>query len=242
MIVDFAKRLGIVSDRTIRKAQEYERLIQLKISGASKFHVKGVSQQIICLDLASEAENNTVDKEMLLKLSGLKKPVYNSSKQTVKQVLGINEEILFRDVCVQLGCPEIVNEAENLFKLYQTTSCNGKNDLDHPGFKAAVVMALSKVKKLGVNRIKLQEMSGLKKSVFDKLVLSMSTLHQQENQKPLNQSKASKRTYSFIETVEAKARALDEESSQNQETTTKEVDFASWKRRMLEEANAKDSS
>ena len=121
-----------------------------------------------------------------------------------------------------------------------------------------------RVKKLGVNRIKLQEMSGLKKSVFDKLVLSMSTLHQQENQKPLNQSKASKRTYSFIETVEAKARgiylnvmfcrvklsqcwtichpALDEESSQNQETTTKEVDFASWKRRMLEEANAKDSS
>jgi len=207
MILDFAKRLGISSDKTIRKAQEYERLIQLKTAGASKFRVKGVSQQIICLDLASEAENITIDKELLLKHSGLKKPAYNSSKQTVRQILGIIEEVLFKDVCVQLGCPEIINEAENLLQFYQKTSCNGKNDLDHPGFKAAVIMSLSKAKKLGVSRIKLHEMSGLKKSVFDKLVLTMSTLHQQhESQKPLTQSKATKRKYSFIETVEAKAR------------------------------------
>lgn len=57
-------------------------------------------------------------QEVLLKFSGMKKPVYNSSKQMVKQILGIIEEIQFKDVCVQLGCPEIISEAENLLILY----------------------------------------------------------------------------------------------------------------------------
>jgi len=209
MIVEFGKRLGITSDKTIRKAQEYERLIQLKTAGISKFKVQGASRQIVCLDLASEAENASIDKELLLKLSGLKKSVYNSSKQMVKQVLGIIGEISFKDSCVQLGCPEIVEEAEKLLKMYQNTSGNDKKDLDHPGFKAAVLMALSKIKKLGVDRMKLQEMSGLRKSVFDKLVASMITIHQEhEKQNPVLQAKVSKRTYGFIETVEAKARGI----------------------------------
>lgn len=54
---------------------------------------------------------------MLLKLSGLKKPSYNATKQTLKQVLGIFENLSLKDVCVQFGCPEIVNDVENLLQM-----------------------------------------------------------------------------------------------------------------------------
>lgn len=55
-------------------------------------------------------------QELAIKLSGLKKPSYNATKQTIKQVLGLNRDITFKDVCVQLGCPEIVSDAEELLQ------------------------------------------------------------------------------------------------------------------------------
>jgi origin recognition complex subunit 6 len=47
-------------------------------------------------------------------LSGLKNSAYRATKQTIKQVLGLNKDVTIKDVCVQLGCPEIVSDAENL--------------------------------------------------------------------------------------------------------------------------------
>lgn len=92
---------------------------------------------IICLDLAVSIENQTLDKVILLskenefkqrfnnsfgngqdlslKLAGLKKPAYNANKQTIKQVLGLNQDLTIKDICVQLGCPEIGIDAENLY-------------------------------------------------------------------------------------------------------------------------------
>ena len=51
----------------IRKAQEYERLLQLKTS-ASGFHIQGTTQMVVCLDLAASAENQIVDKVVLSSL------------------------------------------------------------------------------------------------------------------------------------------------------------------------------
>lgn len=49
----------------IRKAQEYERLLQLK-TAASGFHIQGTTQMVVCLDLAASAENQIVDKVVVL--------------------------------------------------------------------------------------------------------------------------------------------------------------------------------
>lgn len=56
--------------------------------------------------------------------------------------------------------------------------------------------------------MKLHEMSGLKKTVFDKLVLSMVTLYQQQQTDKVEavKPKATKRAKSFIESVEEKAK------------------------------------
>lgn len=51
----------------IRKAQEYERLLQLK-TAASGFHIQGTTQMVVCLDLAASAENQIVDKVVLSSL------------------------------------------------------------------------------------------------------------------------------------------------------------------------------
>lgn len=66
----------------------------------------------------------------------------------------------------------------------------------------------SRVNKLRIERARLQEMSGLKKSVFDKLVVSMTALQltQKSQQETAAKPKTNKRTQSFIESVEAKAK------------------------------------
>ena len=66
-----------------------------------------------------------------------------------------------------------------------------------------------RVSKIRIEKARLHELSGLKKSVFDKLVLNMTTLHQassSSNQQQEKKSKAAKRPVGFIETVEAKAK------------------------------------
>ncbi|XP_059352199.1 origin recognition complex subunit 6-like [Daphnia carinata] len=237
MIPELAKRLGVASEKAIRKAEEYERLLRLK-TAASGFHV-GVTQMVICLDLAVSDENQVLDKELSLKLSGLKKPAYSATKQTIKQVLCLNKDISIKDVCVQLGCPEIASDANNLFAKYcKQASCGQEQNMDHPGFKAAAVMSLSKLKKLRLDRVRLHELSGLKKSVFDKLVHSMVALNKDMKQEMVSKPKASKRTHNFAEAVEARATAMDEENRmRDAEQQVPDIDFAEWKRRMLEEAN-----
>ena len=60
-----------------------------------------------------------------------------------------------------------------------------------------------------MDRAKLQEMSGVKKSVFDKLVVSMCTLQQQhEVQNPNGKANTSKRPHSFIESIEIKSKGM----------------------------------
>ena len=53
---------------------------------------------------------------MSLKLTGLKNFTYRATKQTIKQVLGLNKDLTIKDVCVQLGCPEIASDAESLLE------------------------------------------------------------------------------------------------------------------------------
>lgn len=101
-------------------------------------------------------------------------------------------------------------------------------------------------------------MSGLKKSVFDKLVISMTTLKKETQEDDPKVKQPIKRTRTFLEAVEAKARgvikvlstkvktfitllilsiAMDEEKGcGDAEPELPQVDFAAWKRRMLEEA------
>jgi origin recognition complex subunit 6 len=66
-----------------------------------------------------------------------------------------------------------------------------------------------RVKRMGVDKGRLHELSGLKKSVFDKLVLSMVTLGKEMQKEQVSKPKTTKRTHSFIEVVEAKAAGID---------------------------------
>jgi origin recognition complex subunit 6 len=62
---------------------------------------------------------------------------------------------------------------------------------------------------MGVDKGRLHELSGLKKSVFDKLVLSMVTLGKEMQKEQVSKPKTTKRNHSFIEVVEAKAAGID---------------------------------
>jgi hypothetical protein len=62
---------------------------------------------------------------------------------------------------------------------------------------------------MGVDKGRLHELSGLKKSVFDKLVLSMVTLGKEMQKEQVSKPKTTKRTHSFVEVVEAKAAGTD---------------------------------
>ena len=58
-----------------------------------------------------------------------------------------------------------------------------------------------------MEKSRLHELSGLKKTVFDKLVASMTAIQQQhDKQNSSSKPKATKRSYNFMEAVEAKAK------------------------------------
>jgi len=66
-----------------------------------------------------------------------------------------------------------------------------------------------RVKRLGIDKGRLHELSGLKKSVFDKLILSMVALSKERQKEQVSKPKTTKRTHSFVEVVEAKAAGID---------------------------------
>lgn len=62
-----------------------------------------------------------------------------------------------------------------------------------------------RVKKLGVDKARLHDISGLKKSVFDKLTASMVTLRKEIQPEQEKKVKSTKRSHTFVESVEARA-------------------------------------
>ncbi|XP_066249425.1 origin recognition complex subunit 6 [Euwallacea similis] len=166
-----AKRLNIYDEVVVKKCEEFIRLYQ------SKAAVKSLNNQakiVLCLDLASQCLGRHIDKETALVLSGFKKSLYQNHLNTLEKLLGLDKILSISDVCVQLGCMLIKDDAEAILGKYQKSS--NLKDMEHPQYVAAATYLACKVKKIPLDKQKLVSISRLKPSQWKELVGSFEKL------------------------------------------------------------------
>ncbi|MBN3301292.1 ORC6 protein, partial [Amia calva] len=170
LIKKLASKLGITSSRILNKTEEYLRLSQVKCTGLAS-HTTAISKTVMCLELAAMSMKQPLDKEYVIKLSGLNKKTYQSHLKSMECMLGLETQTGIRDLAVQYCCTEAVSAAAKILQRYEASLPEAQqNDLDlsKPLFTTAALYTACKCMKIKVDK-KLSTMSGAKKSIFDRL-------------------------------------------------------------------------
>ncbi|KAG9474864.1 hypothetical protein GDO78_003364 [Eleutherodactylus coqui] len=208
-----APKLGITSARVLGKAEEFLRLSHVKCTGLSAV-ATATSNAVMCLQLAATSLNHPIDKDYLVRLSGLNKKVYLSCQKSFECLLGVDSKFSIRDLAVQHGCLEAVNTASKI---------------------------LNRCLKLKVEKSKLLSASGVRRSIFERLCAQLERIGAQicqENTAIAQQPR--KKTKTLLERIE-RDRASDDEDEdvprkQARRSDADVEDYEEWKRKILENA------
>ncbi|XP_031571148.1 origin recognition complex subunit 6-like isoform X2 [Actinia tenebrosa] len=148
---DLARKMGIDSPQVVKKAAEYSRLVSVQGSSLTRsLGLSGSAKSVICLELATSSCNNPVDKKTILRLSGMPtKKAYHHAYKTLECLLGREKSYTVHDLAVQFGVLEAAKLAESVFQRMQ---------------------------KIRVDKTKLLDLLGVKKSQFDKLTQDMQKI------------------------------------------------------------------
>uniref|UniRef100_A0A5S6MFQ1 Origin recognition complex subunit 6 n=1 Tax=Xenopus tropicalis TaxID=8364 RepID=A0A5S6MFQ1_XENTR len=173
-----APKLGITSSRIIGKAEELLRLSQLKCAGLCS-RTTATSNAVMCLQLAATSLNHPIDKDYLVRLSGLNKKVYLSCLNSFESLLGVTSRMGIRDLAVQHGCMEAVNTASEILNRYESSLSQAQQedlDLSKPLFISAALYSACRCLKLKTEKNKLFSASGVKKGIFDRLCIQLEKI------------------------------------------------------------------
>ncbi|XP_064641224.1 origin recognition complex subunit 6-like [Lineus longissimus] len=238
-----APKLNIKSPKVIGKAVELMRLAEAKSHTSAGLQLTGSCRAVVLLDLAASALGEPIDKTCAVKLSGQNKRIYTSSHKALECLLDMQPKITIREMAVQFGCTGAVELAHNVLKSYQTlqedSTANDDMDFDRPLFQGAALFAACRKMKVKIEKTRLVEMVGTKRTIFDKLVAVMEGhVNKIAEEKKKKQEKGpSKRPRTFLEQLE-NAVIESEVTSHQQEVDddlTRE-DYGAWKKRILENA------
>ncbi|XP_075694540.1 origin recognition complex subunit 6 isoform X2 [Rhinoderma darwinii] len=198
----------------------------------------------MCLQLAAASLNQPIDKDYLVRLSGLNKKVYLSCLKSFECLLGVDSKLSIRDVAVQHGCTEAINTASKILNRYESSLPQAQQedlDLSKPLFITAALCAACRCLKLKVEKNKLLAASGVKKDIFERLLILLEKIGAQicqENTAITQQPRKKQRT--LLECIEQdRASDEDEEIPRKQARTedgNKERDYEEWKKNILENA------
>ncbi|XP_074646352.1 origin recognition complex subunit 6-like [Tubulanus polymorphus] len=235
-----APKLGIHSQSVLRKTEELSRLAKTQHSTSNSLTINETCRVVMFLDLASSACAQPIDKTLAIKMSGVSKKVYNMSYKTVESLLGLQKQVSVRDLCVQFGCTDAVDWAKQVLQSYGLElSDKGQEDIDlsRPLFQGAAVVASCRKLKIKIDRSKLIDHIGTKKSIMDKLITEMerhATLIETKNK-----DKQRKRGKNFIEDLENKiheeevASKVKKVETNDDEAGENATDFQAWKEKIL---------
>lgn len=244
-----SKKLGITTSSTVRKAEELLRLLAVQCGAGLTLSTS--AKTVICLEIAAISAGATYDKNLAKKLSGLTRPQYVSSSQTVNRLLKVSPNVRVSDLCIAHSATNAKDLAHRVIQEYEHGLKN-KNEVDLllPVFQSAAVLAACTVMKIKVDKRKLFESSCSKRAVYTKVVEAMTKIAESLHTKPVKAG--SKRTKTLMDLVEEnlqgssppKRNKCDQESNelQNDEEVDgqQETDFEAWKKRILEAAAASE--
>ncbi|XP_078066945.1 origin recognition complex subunit 6 isoform X1 [Mustelus asterias] len=242
VVARLSVKLRIESRKVIRKAEEYLRLSEVKCTGFSA-HVTATSRAVMCLDLAAASLKHPLDKELVLRLSGLQKKVYQLHLKAMESILGLHSQLGIRDLAVQYGCTEAVDTSVKILQRYEASLPEAQqDDLDFskPLFTTAALYSACKCLKIKIEKSKLAASSGVKKTIFDRLCSQMEMFGQlicSESAEQPKQNKRQRTLREILEKEEADEEAASEPKREKPESkATKEQDYEDWKRQILENA------
>ncbi|MBN3272422.1 ORC6 protein, partial [Polyodon spathula] len=197
----------------------------------------------MCLDLAAASMKHPVDKEYVVKLSGLNKMIYQSHLKSLECMLGLESQMGMRDLAVQHGCTEAVNTAVKILHRYESSLPEAQQsglDLSKLLFTTAALFTACKCMKIKVDKTKLTATSGAKKGIFDRLCTQLEKFGQQicsESAEPIISVKTtSKRQKTLLECIENKEEETATEPKQQKSEESVKQDYEEWKRKILENA------
>nr|XP_033797575.1 origin recognition complex subunit 6 isoform X1 [Geotrypetes seraphini] len=233
-----APRLGIASTAVLRKAEEYMRLSQLKCMGLSA-HTTVTSTAVMCLDTACSSLKHPVDKDYLIKLSGLNKKTYVSCLKSFECLLGIDSHLGIRDLAVQYCCMESVNAASKILHRYESSLPEAQLaglDLSKPLFTTAALYTACRCLKIKVEKTKLVAASGGKKAIFDRLCAQLEKIGQKTCAESTPQPV--KRPRTLLDSIEKEEDEGVMHCKQEKIQIEMPVrqDYQEWKRKILEKA------
>ncbi|KAM4614471.1 origin recognition complex subunit 6 [Discoglossus pictus] len=240
-----APKLGLTSSNIIRKAEEYLRLAQVKCTGLAG-RTTATSNAVMCLQLAANSLKHPVDKDYLVRLSGLNKQVYQSCLKSFECLLGVDAKLGIRDLAVQYGCMEAVSTASKILNRYEANLPQAQQedlDLSKPLFTTAALYSACRCLKLKVEKNKLIAASGVKKTIFERLCIQLEKIGSQiivENEAVTAQPRKKQKT--LLECIEQNAEADEGEEDDvprkqpRPSSANKAQEYEEWKRRILENA------
>ncbi|NXL90218.1 ORC6 protein, partial [Alectura lathami] len=182
-------------------------------------------------------------KSYCIKLSGLNKTAYQSSMKSLECLLGVNPRLGMRDLAVQFCCTEAVNTASKILQRYESSLPEAQQldlDFSKPLFTTAALFTACRHLKIKVDKAKMLAVSGVKKSVFDRLSNQMEKMSQQLSKDDIPLAADTPETLQTDkEHCEKEGGSEDDEDDdmpcKRPKTETKQ-DYEEWKRRILENA------
>ncbi|KAK3923173.1 Origin recognition complex subunit 6 [Frankliniella fusca] len=241
-----ASKMGIDSDSVTKRASEYLRRLQLRVTASSGArHINDTGRVVICLDLAAKMVDHPFDKTDLLRLAGLNKAQYANSVNLIENLLELSKPVNVQSLCVQLGVSEVAPTAQKVLNKYAEIQSHGPNggrliDTTLPVYHSVSVLIACKYNKVKVDKAKLVEASRVKKVQFDKLVEDFTPVLDSLGTR--EKKTATKRSHKLIDLVSK----MDEDAETDSKTSeSTEIDrssdpdnedFEVWKKRILSEA------
>ncbi|CAI9715680.1 origin recognition complex subunit 6-like [Octopus vulgaris] len=248
MLQVLGTKLGLTSVSVLKYANEICRKMESgpNVISLSALRLSQSCKCVIALDLAANklgCHLKESDKSMAIKLSGLNKKAYLNSFKAVESLLGEQQKSSIRELCVQFGCTDIADVAQETLNRYQSEMVkNGCADVDFRStlFLAAAVEATCLKYKYKIDRLKLRETCSVKKTVFLRLVEQLTKYA--EDIKSEEKVVVRKKHRNFIEEIDAKSREF-EPTSKKALIETKEpaLNYEEWKRKILETATKAES-
>ncbi|XP_023673525.2 origin recognition complex subunit 6 [Paramormyrops kingsleyae] len=249
MFNKLACKMGITSAKILRQAEEYLRLSQIRCTGLGN---TVTSRAVICLELAATTMRHPLDKEYVIKLSGLNKNVYRSSLKSMECILGLESHLGLGDLAVQYGCMQAAGPAAEILQRYKASlpeTQQASLDLSKPLFTTAALLTACRCMKIKVDR-KLAASSGAKKGMLDRLCVQFQKFAQEicsemrtGTAAVKDQPKtARKRQKTLQEVIEQREEVLEEEllkSPKQHKADSEEPlkqNYEEWKKSVLENA------
>ncbi|XP_063608589.1 origin recognition complex subunit 6-like [Penaeus indicus] len=243
MLKTLAHKLGLTSPRVVRKAEELIRL--LAVQGGTGLALSMSGKAVICLEIAATLASCSFDKTLAVRLSGLTRPQYVASSQTVSRLLNVSSSVCVADLCVTHSATAARDLAAKVLKQYEAEKIQGQVDIALPVYQTAAVIAACKVMKIKVDKRRMFETSRSKRAVYDKVVEGMTKVAESLHSEKATKSGGTKRGKTLMDMVEdnlrnespeKKTKVEAEEKDDN--ANDKEADFEEWKRKILEAAAA----